>query len=90
MTCYKDGGCGIYEMYSCTECPASKPEYLNKRKTNLIETCDHEKDSKAEVINYLSEVKRRGVKVLGEHKRMKRQHFELFMNTIIQKVEDIL
>lgn len=33
MSCYKDGGCGIYEMYSCSECPASKPEYL-KRKTS--------------------------------------------------------
>ena len=32
MTCYKSGGCGVYEMYSCYECPASKPEYLNKNK----------------------------------------------------------
>ena len=30
MSCYKDGGCGIYEMYSCYECPASKPEYLKE------------------------------------------------------------
>lgn len=29
MTCYKSGGCGVYEMRSCSECPASKPEYLN-------------------------------------------------------------
>lgn len=28
MVCYRDGGCGPYEMLSCTECPASKPEYL--------------------------------------------------------------
>lgn len=28
MKCYRDGGCGPYEMYSCSECPASKPEYL--------------------------------------------------------------
>ena len=27
MTCYRDGGCGPYEMRSCNECPASKPEY---------------------------------------------------------------
>lgn len=32
MTCYKSGGCGVYEMYSCSECPASKPEYANKNK----------------------------------------------------------
>ena len=31
MSCYKDGGCGIYEMYSCYECPASKPEYLKRQ-----------------------------------------------------------
>ena len=31
MSCYKDGGCGIYEMYSCYECPASKPEYLKRK-----------------------------------------------------------
>lgn len=33
MSCYKDGGCGIYEMYSCSECPASKPEYLKRTNT---------------------------------------------------------
>ena len=37
MSCYKDGGCGIYEMYSCYECPASKPEYL-KRKSREPQT----------------------------------------------------
>ncbi len=31
MNCYKDGGCGVYEMYSCYECPASKPEYLKRK-----------------------------------------------------------
>lgn len=29
MQCYRSGGCGPYEMYSCSECPASKPEYVN-------------------------------------------------------------
>ena len=41
MACYKSGGCGIYEMYSCSECPASKSEYANKyfeetKKTGII------------------------------------------------------
>lgn len=41
MACYKSGGCGVYEMYSCSECPASKPEYANKhfeeaKKTGII------------------------------------------------------
>lgn len=30
MSCYRKGGCGPYEMYSCYECPASKPEYAQK------------------------------------------------------------
>lgn len=30
MACYRSGGCGPYEMLSCSECPASKPEYLKK------------------------------------------------------------
>lgn len=30
MACYKTGSCGSYEMYSCSECPASKKEYLDK------------------------------------------------------------
>lgn len=30
MKCYRNGGCGPYEMYSCSECPASKAEYLKR------------------------------------------------------------
>lgn len=30
MTCYRSGGCGPYEGRSCTECPASHPEYANR------------------------------------------------------------
>lgn len=30
MTCYRSGGCGPYEMYSCAECPARKHEYILK------------------------------------------------------------
>lgn len=32
MLCYRKGGCGPYEMYSCSECPASKPEYADRHK----------------------------------------------------------
>ena len=45
MACYKKGGCGSYEMYSCSECPASKPEYLDKY---LVHTVDWAK------LNYLT------------------------------------
>lgn len=30
MVCYKTGGCGVYENRSCYECPASRPEYVNR------------------------------------------------------------
>lgn len=32
MSCYRNGGCGPYEGLSCTECPASHPEYLGRGK----------------------------------------------------------
>lgn len=38
MSCYKNGGCGVYENRSCSECPASKLEYINKNKVTTIET----------------------------------------------------
>lgn len=28
MPCYRKGSCGPYEWRSCSDCPASKPEYL--------------------------------------------------------------
>lgn len=30
MKCYREGGCGPYEMYSCSECPWSKKRILFK------------------------------------------------------------
>lgn len=35
MACYRSGGCGPYENRSCSECPASKPEYANKNKMSI-------------------------------------------------------
>lgn len=39
MPCYRNGGCGPYEGRSCTECPASHPEYAtrNANTTDLQE-----------------------------------------------------
>lgn len=42
MACYKSGGCGVYEMYSCSECPASKPEYANRNVSNGCSGCVYE------------------------------------------------
>ena len=36
MACYKSGGCGVYENRSCSECPASKPEYSDREKKPII------------------------------------------------------
>lgn len=30
MKCYREGGCGPYENYSCGDCPASRPEYAER------------------------------------------------------------
>jgi len=32
MACYRSGGCGPYEMLSCSDCPASKKSYIKKSK----------------------------------------------------------
>lgn len=40
MKCYRDGGCGPYEMYSCADCPASKPEYAARDK-KVLTNADH-------------------------------------------------
>ncbi len=29
MKCYRSGGCGPYEQLSCSECPASKPSFID-------------------------------------------------------------
>lgn len=30
FNCYRNGGCGPYEMLSCSECPASKEDYKTR------------------------------------------------------------
>lgn len=38
--CYKQGiSCGPYEHYSCSECPASKPSYLEKDDEDRMKKC---------------------------------------------------
>lgn len=44
MSCYKNGGCGVYEMNSCSECLASKPEYLERQKK--IDMSENKEESK--------------------------------------------
>lgn len=40
MKCYREGGCGPYEMYSCSKCPWSKKEYYLKQiKKEIKEEC---------------------------------------------------
>jgi len=45
MKCYRSGGCGPqFEMLSCSECPASKPEYKNAK--NYPPYLDYPKERK--------------------------------------------
>lgn len=44
MSCYRNGSCGPYEMLSCGDCPASKPEYLEKDKQKPFNSCSLCKD----------------------------------------------
>lgn len=37
MACFRKGGCGPYEMCSCSECPASKPEYAKRYENKLLD-----------------------------------------------------
>lgn len=37
IKCYRDGGCGPYEMLSCSECPASKSTYKKITTQKAIE-----------------------------------------------------
>ena len=56
MKCYRDGGCGPYEMYSCADCPASKPEYAARGKkvlTNADRIRSMTDEELAEFLEYL-------------------------------------
>lgn len=56
MKCYRDGGCGPYEMYSCSECPASKPEYLKPTVTEFVEKQETKLDElKKSLLNMTAE-----------------------------------
>lgn len=39
IKCYRTGGCGPYEMYSCHECPANNPVYKCLKECGHIEIC---------------------------------------------------
>lgn len=51
MKCYREGGCGPYEERSCSECPASKPEYLKRDIDIAIEDNKVSQDKYIELIN---------------------------------------
>lgn len=63
MPCYKSGGCGAYEMRSCRECPASKPECSMCNGTGEITTIppsqtkgEHRAAKISEIIRDLQEI----------------------------------
>jgi len=52
VKCYRDGGCGPYEMNSCSECPASKPEYAEKKEAVMEKRKPHKDWTLGEVQRY--------------------------------------
>ena len=67
MKCYRSGGCGPYEMYSCSECPYSKPQEKQlDNKAELRTVLGHEKLSEeeahavSEFIKYLISQRKEG------------------------------
>ena len=69
MECYRgSSGCGPYEMYSCSSCPASSIKYVTnpmvERLQNDIEKLKQMKDTEsiiadiASTINFLKHVRR--------------------------------
>lgn len=57
VACYRNGGCGPYEMYSCSECPASKSDYVQfKRKpiTNYDRIVSKSPEELAKFIEFVS------------------------------------
>ena len=51
IPCYRSGGCGPYEMYSCNECPASKSDYLQRYIKDYPPYLDYPKERKPQT-NY--------------------------------------
>ena len=100
MECYKNGGCGVYEMYSCSECPASKPIYKCKH-CNQFSVCHDvwEKDVYSvvcenwkylrEYFNTIKEYEEEKIKKLKEEKLQKEREFlikSLFRNEVCPNI----
>lgn len=67
MNCYKSGGCGVYENRSCDECPASKPEYLNRNERRFLRNALRNPDKEAlkKRDKFIDEVKSYDYKRIG-------------------------
>jgi len=52
MKCYREGGCGPYEMQSCSECPASKPEFVEKKEVYMGKQSTTSQENQPEAVNY--------------------------------------
>ena len=52
MACYRNGGCGPYEGRSCSECPASKPEYASFEKLKEIARSREDKNKVANIDDF--------------------------------------
>ena len=57
MPCYREGGCGPHEDYSCSECPANKPEY--KKRTVTVARTETLEEARAAGMKEAWEIARR-------------------------------
>lgn len=54
MACYRDD-CGPYEMFSCSECPASKPDYRKEKEQRKMTNGDRIRQMSNEELAVLCE-----------------------------------
>ncbi len=82
MTCYRNGGCGPFEMYSCNVCPASKPEYLQREQPKPKTRADQIRAmSDKKLASYLNKVETDG-RVYGP------QGYAYWLDWLRQEVEE--
>lgn len=75
MACYREGGCGPYEMYSCSACPWSQK--VNAEKLNAAQN-KQEKNLSRNELQWLIE------------EEISRQIYELVKNNSSTEFADIL
>ena len=86
MKCYRDGDCGPYEMYSCADCPASKPEYAARDKKVLTNGDRIRSMTDEELAEKLAGILFGFQDLFLKHKRLpEKTHLEKMLLEVLQK-----